>query len=277
MRHLPNFRFQVDSIVALIKAAWQYRGFIASSVVNDFKSRLSHTRFGVAWVVLQPLAQVIIFATILSNVLGATLQGVSSKYGYVGYLMAGTACWSLFADIVQRCMTVFIDNGSLLKKIQFPRITLAAVVVGISSVNNLAYVTIVLLALPLMAMYPGIHYLWLPVLMVMTISLAAGIGLFLGTLNVFARDLGQVVLVLLQFWFWVTPIVYPISIVPKALRSTLTLNPVLPLVVGYQNVLIYSRRPPAHQLMWLGLVVLFMLAAAMFTFRRASSEMVDVL
>jgi lipopolysaccharide transport system permease protein len=74
-----------------------------------------------------------------------------------------------------------------------------------------------------------------------------------------------------------TPIVYPISIVPEALRSTLILNPVLPLVVGYQNVLLYSKRPPAHQLMWLGLVVLFMLAAAMFTFRRASSEMVDVL
>ena len=276
MRHLPNFRFQIDSIVALIKAAWQYRGFIASSVVNDFKSRLSHTRFGVVWVVLQPLAQVIIFATILSNVLGARLNGISGKYGYVAYLMAGTACWSLFADIVQRCMTVFIDNGSLLKKIQFPRITLAAVVVGIASVNNLAYVAIVLLALPLMAVHPGIHYLWLPVLMAMTISLAAGIGLFLGTLNVFARDLGQVVLVLLQFWYWMTPIVYPISIVPKALRSALNLNPVLPLVVGYQNVLLHNWRPP-HQNMWLGLVVLFMFAAAMFTFRRASSEMVDVL
>src|SRR5262252_3869671 len=199
MRHLPNIRFQVVSIVALIKAAWQYRGFIASSVVNDFKSRLSHTRFGVAWVVLQPLAQVIIFGTILSNVLGARLQGTTTKYGYVVYLMAGTACWSLFADIVQRCITVFIDNGVLLKKIQFPRITLPAIVVGIASVNNLAYLAIVLAALPVMAAYPNVHYVWLPVLMAMTISLAAGIGLFLGTLNVFARDTGQVVAVILQF------------------------------------------------------------------------------
>jgi len=277
MGRFPNLRFQLVSIAALTKAAWQYRGFIASSVVNDFKSRLSHTRFGVAWVVLQPLAQVVIFATILSNVLGARLQGTSSKYGYVGYLMAGTACWSLFSDIVQRCMTVFIDNGALLKKIQFPRITLAAVVVGIASVNNLAYIAIVLLALPLMAVYPGIHYVWLPVLMIMTISLAAGIGLFLGTLNVFARDIGQTVSVLLQFWFWMTPIVYPISIVPEAFRSTLALNPVFPLVVGYQNVLLYSTAPPAHQLMWLTLVVLLLLAAAMFVFRRASAEMVDVL
>jgi lipopolysaccharide transport system permease protein len=276
MQHFRGLGFQAASMVAMIKAAWQYRGFIASSVVNDFRARLSRTRFGVAWVVLQPLAQVLIFATILSNVLGARLSGSESKYAYVVYLMAGTACWSLFTDIVQRCVTVFIDNGSLLKKIQFPRIALPAVVVGIASVNNLAYLAIVLSVLPVLAVYPGVHYLWLPLLMVMTIGLAAGIGLFLGTLNVFTRDIGQVVSVLIQFWFWMTPIVYPVSIVPPAFRSTLAFNPVLPLVVGYQNVLLYRTAPPA-QLGWLVLVVLVVLAAAIFVFRRASSEMVDVL
>jgi homopolymeric O-antigen transport system permease protein len=276
MQHSKGLGFQVASMVAMIKATWQYRGFIVSAVINDFRTRLSHTRFGVAWIVLQPLAQVLIFATILSNVLGSRLSGSDSKYGYVVYLMAGTACWSLFTDIVQRCVTVFIDNGSLLKKIQFPRIALPAVVVGIASVNNLAYLAIVLSVLPVLAVYPGVHYLWLPLLMVMTIGLAAGIGLFLGTLNVFARDIGQVVSVLIQFWFWMTPIVYPVSIVPPAFRSTLAFNPVLPLVVGYQNVLLYRTAPPA-QLRWLVLVVLVVLAAAMFVFRRASSEMVDVL
>ena len=76
----------------MVRAGWQYRGFIASSVVNDFKTRLSHTRFGVAWIVLQPLAQVLIIATILSNVVSARLSSSQSKYGYVVYLMAGTAC-----------------------------------------------------------------------------------------------------------------------------------------------------------------------------------------
>jgi homopolymeric O-antigen transport system permease protein len=276
MRGVPNFRHQAVSIAVMMRAAWRYRGFIASSVINDFKTRLSRARFGVAWIVLQPLAQVITFGTILSNVLGARLQGTTSKYGYVVYLMAGTACWSLFADIVQRCITVFIDNGALLKKIQFPRITLPAIVVGIASVNSLAYLAIVLSALPVMAAYPNVHYVWLPVLMVMTISLAAGIGLFLGTLNVFARDTGQVVAVLLQFWFWATPIVYPLSIVPHAFQSALALNPILPLVRGYQNVLLYGVRPP-HQCIWMGPVILLLFAAAIFVFRRASSEMVDVL
>src|SRR5215831_4117286 len=254
MRHFKGLRFQAASMLAMVKAAWQYRGFITSSVINDFRTRLSHTRFGVAWIVLQPLAQVLIIATILSNVVGARLSGSLSKYGYVVYLMAGTACWSLFTDIVQRCMTVFMDNGNLLKKIQFPRIALPSIVVGIASVNNLAYLAIVVAVLPVFAVYPSVHYLWLPLLMVMTIGLAAGIGLFLGTLNVFVRDVGQVVSVLIQFWFWMTPIVYPLSIVPPAFRWTLAFNPVLPLVVGYQNILLYKTAPPG-QLTWVAIVV----------------------
>src|SRR5262245_17199954 len=260
----------------MIKAAWRYRGFITSSVINEFKSKLSHTKFGATWIVLQPLVQVVIFSSILSNVLQARLPGSESKYGYVVYLMAGMACWTLFTEIVQRCMTVFIDNVSLLKKIQFPRVALPAVVVGVASVNNLVYLTIVLLLLPTMAVYPGIHYLWLPVLMIMTIGLAAGIGLFLGTLNVFVRDIGQVVSVVLQFWFWMTPIVYPVAIVPEPFKSTLALNPVLPLVVGYQNVLLFRTAPPA-QLAWLAMLVVILLAGAVFIFRRASAEIVDVL
>ena len=104
----------------MITGAWRYRGFITSSVINDFKARLSRTRFGAAWIVLQPLAQVLIFATILSNVLAARLPGNQSKYGYVVYLMAGTACWSLFTEIVQRCVTVFIDNGNFTEKNKIP-------------------------------------------------------------------------------------------------------------------------------------------------------------
>ena len=260
----------------VITGAWRYRGFITSSVINDFKARLSRTRFGAAWIVLQPLAQVLIFASILSNVLAARLPGNQSKYGYVVYLMAGTACWSLFTEIVQRCVTVFIDNGTLLKKIKFPRIALPAVVVGIASINNLVYLAVVLLLLPFLAVYPGVHYLWLPVLMAMTIGLASGIGLFSGTLNVFARDIGQVVSVVLQFWFWMTPIVYPVAIVPDRIQVD----------IGSQSGAAAGRWLSKRSALQNGaacptgvvrMLVALLLAGAVFIFRRASAEIVDVL
>lgn len=260
----------------LVKAAWRYRGFITSSVFNEYKSKFTRSRFGTAWIVLQPLAQVLIFATILSNVLAARLPGTDNKYAYAAYLMSGILCWSLFAEIVQRCMTVFIDNGSLLKKIQFPRIALPAIVLGSASIANLALLAMILLILPVLGIYPSLHYVWLPVLMALTMALATGIGLLLGSLNVFARDVGQVVAVVLQFWFWVTPVVYPITIVPEAFRATLAINPVVPLVVGYQNVLVYGKAPP-DGLIGVAITALAMMAIALVVFRRASSEMVDVL
>jgi homopolymeric O-antigen transport system permease protein len=263
-------------MVELIRAAWRYRGFIVSSVINEYKSRLTRSRFGTAWIVLQPLAQVLIFATILSNVLAARLPGIDNKYAYAAYLMSGILCWSIFAEIIQRCMTVFIDSGSLLKKIQFPRIALPAIVIGTALVANLALLAVTLAILPLLGIFPSSLYAWLPVLMGLTIALATGIGLFLGTLNVFARDIGQVVSVALQFWFWVTPIVYPVSIVPEHFRATLAINPVVPLVAGFQNVLVYGTAPP-DGLMGVAVTSLVLLFLAFVVFRRASSEMVDVL
>lgn len=260
----------------LLSAAWRYRGFIASSVANEFKARLKRSRLGTAWVVLQPLAQVFIYATVLSNVLAAKLQGVNNKYAYAAYLVAGSACWSLFVEIVQRCLTVFIDFSSLLKKIQFPRITLPMIVIGSASVNNVALILAALGILPILGFYPNWNLLWLPVLMFLTVALATGFGLFLGTLNVFMRDIGQVIPIVLQFWFWFTPIVYPVTIIPEAMRKFLVFNPVIPLVVGYQNVLVYGTAPP-HGLLWVGVVAVVLLSVSMLLFRRASAEMVDVL
>lgn len=260
----------------LMSAAWQYRGFVISSVANDFKGRLARSKLGTAWVVLQPMAQVLIFATILSSVLAARLPGTANKYAYAVYLMSGTLCWSLFAEIVQRCLTVFIDNGSLLKKMQFPRITLPLVVVGSSLVGNIALLAVMLLLFPALGFTPNLAWCWLPALILLTVMLGAGVGLLLGTLNVFARDIGQVMSVVLQFWFWVTPIVYPVEVLPKAFKATLTFNPVAPLVMAYHDVVVYGRAP-GFELTYTAVVASVLLLLSLVVFRRASAELVDSL
>ncbi|ALN93124.1 MULTISPECIES: ABC transporter permease [Lysobacter] len=260
----------------LFGAAWRYRGFIASSVVNEFKSRFSRSTFGALWIILQPLAQVIIFATILSNVLAARLEGVDNKYAYAIYLISGILCWSLFAEIVQRCQNVFIDNTSLLKKMQFPRIALPVIAIGSSMVNNIALLCVVMVILPILGVYPNVHYLWLPLLIALTVALATGVGLIVGVLNVFMRDVGHVMAVVLQFWFWVTPIIYPIKVVPDTFKASLAFNPVAPLAMAYHDVIVYQRAPQ-QSLVLVAIVAAVLLLIAMMLFRRASSEMVDVL
>lgn len=261
---------------SLLGSAWQYRGFVTSSVVNEYRSRYVRSRFGAFWVVLHPLAQVVVFATILANVLAARIAEVDNKYSFVVYLLAGTLCWSLFNEIVDRCLTVFVSNGSLLKKIRFPRICLPLIAIGNALVSNLALLTVMVVILPVLGFMPNIYWLWLPLLIGITLFLATGIGVILGVLNVFARDVGQVMSVVMQFWFWLTPIVYPVTIIPEGLRSLLWLNPIVPLVQGYQNVLLFAR-PPGTGLWGTALLAMLLGAAALLLFRRASAEMVDVL
>lgn len=263
-------------MVGMFGAVWRYRGFIASSVVNEFKARFSRSTFGALWIILQPLAQVIIFATILSNVLAARLEGVDNKYAYAIYLMSGILCWSLFAEIVQRLQNVFLDNTTLLKKMQFPRIALPVISVGSSLVNNVALLCVVMLILPILGVYPNANYLWLPLLIALTVALATGVGLIVGVLNVFVRDVGHVMAVLLQFWFWVTPIIYPIKIVPSGFKASLAFNPVAPLAMAYHDVIVYQHAPQLS-LVPVAATAAVLLAIAIFLFRRASAEMVDVL
>ncbi len=232
---------------------------------------------GGLWMILNPLAQVLIFAFVLSAVLSAKLPGITNQYAYAIYLMAGTLGWSLFAEIVNRCLTLFIDNGNILKKLVFPRIALPLIVTGSALVNNVLLFVAILAIFGVLGHLPSIALIWLPVLMVINIALALGIGLGLGVLNVFMRDIGQVVPVLMQFLFWFTPIVYMANIIPEQYREWLVFNPMIPIINGYQNILLYNKEPDWTGLGVITLIALSLLVFSLLLFRKASLEMVDQL
>ena len=261
----------------LFRALWRYRFFVASSVRNEFRARVARSHFGAAWMVLQPLAQVAIFTLVLSEVLAAKLPGVASAHGYAIYLMAGMLVWSLFLEIASRCLTIFVDNGALLKKIVFPRICLPIIVVGSALVNSLLLFLAMVGIFALMGQLPGWEMLWLAPVLAVTVAFALGLGLLLGVLNVFVRDVGQVMAIVLQLWFWMTPVVYVASVVPASFRGVLAWNPLAPLVQASQQAILYQRAPELASLGWVALVAALLLAAALLLFRRASPDMVDVL
>lgn len=264
-------------MTSLPQALWAYRHFILSSVVNDLRARFIRSKFGAAWMILQPLAMVSIYAIVLSTVLGAKLPGIDNKFAYAVYLVAGILCWSLFAEIVTRCLTVFVDNANLLQKIVFPRACLPLIVVGSSLVNSLLLLLAAIVVFAVLGHFPTTGLLWLPLLMLLTTMFALGLGLLLGTLNVFVRDIGQVMQVVLQLLFWMTPIVYMTSILPKEFASVVAANPLVPLVTAYQDVLVFGRSPDLMALAWMAVLSVALLLIALVVFRRSSHEMVDVL
>lgn len=256
---------------------WRYRGFVLSSIRNEFVSRFARSRLGALWMVIHPLTQVAIFALVLSNVLAARLPGTAGPYAYALYLLAGILAWNLFAEIITRCLTLFIDNGNLLKKILFPRIALPVIAVGSCLLNNVVLFAAILVVFLLLGHRVGPEILLLVPVAVVLVVLALGFGLVLGVLNVFVRDIGQAVPIALQLGFWLTPIVYPASVVPEAMRPWLALNPMYAVAGAYHDLLVFGRVPPAGPLLVVAALGLVLLGLGLFMFRRASAEMVDAL
>lgn len=261
----------------MLRAVFAYRFFILSSVKNDLKIRFLRSKLGTLWMIIHPLTQVLIFALILSEVLSAKLPGIDNKYAYALYLMAGTLGWTLFAETISKCVGLFIDNANLMKKMAFPRICLPLITLGTMFVQNMLLLLAIFIVFAVLGHVPGLQVLWLPLLTLLTLLLSLSLGTLLGVLNVFVRDIGQVVPVVLQALFWLTPVVYNLQILPEATQAWFRLNPLYPLITSYQNVLVYNKPPLWGDLIGLTVATLVLGALSLMVFRRASAEMVDVL
>ncbi|MEW6682912.1 MAG: ABC transporter permease [Nitrospirota bacterium] len=261
-----------------VMGVWHYRHFILSSIRNEFRSRFIRSRLGGLWMIIHPLAQAAIFALVLSQVMAARLPGMAGdKFAYAVYLLSGILAWSLFSEVIGRCVTLFIDNGNLLKKIAFPRISLPLIVAGSALVNNLLLFLAIIVVFGVLGHVPGIQIAWVPLLMLLTLALGLGVGILLGVFNVFIRDVGQVVPVALQLGFWFTPIIYPPNVVPEALRPIMNLNPMAMVVQSFHKALLFNTSPEFVSLGVVLLVTFALLGMALSVFRRAGAEMADVL
>ena len=261
----------------MLLKVWNYRYFILSSIRTEFRSRFSRSKLGGLWMLLHPLAQVLIYALVLSQIMKAKLPGIESNYAYPIYLLAGMLGWSLFSELLGRLITVFIDNGNLLKKMAFPKLALPLITIGSSLINFTILLIVMFIVFSFLGHMPLLALYWLPPLILITIGLAVGIGLILGTINVFIRDIGQAMTIVLQFWFWLTPVVYMPSIIPEKYQGLLMMNPMTGVIMGYQSILAYGKTPDVGLLIYPSILAIITMALALLIFKRASEEMADVL
>lgn len=259
------------------RTIWRYRYFVLTSVRSDFRSRVSRSRLGFLWLIIAPLSQVLIYAFVLSSLMTQRLPGIDSSYSYPIYLLAGFQGWFLFTEVLNRCLTMFIENGNVLKKIAFPRITLPIVVVISSLINNLIFLAIVLILFLFLEFTISQSIIWLPLVVAINVMFASSVGLFAGVLNVFIRDVGQVFGIVIQFLFWLTPIVYTMNIIPEKFHIILKISPLFWIIESYHNVLVFGKLPNFYSLLIIGILSLFVLAISLFLFRKSSPEMVEVL
>jgi lipopolysaccharide transport system permease protein len=261
----------------MLRECWEFRDFIVASVKRDFVSRYLGTQLGFFWAVAQPLAMIAIYTVIFSQIMRPSLPGHESKFAYSIYLCAGILCWQLFSELLNRSIGVFVHNANLLKKVNLPKLALP-VIVALSGLSNFAIVLCVFLAfLVAIGSFPGAAILALIPVLVLIVAFALGLGVLLGTINVFYRDVEQSVSMLLQFWFWLTPIVYPGRTLPAFFADVLAWNPLWPIVNFTQTIFLEDRVPEWSMLAYPAVVATLLLVFGLFAFRKLSGEIVDEL
>jgi len=263
--------------MSMVKALWAYRGFIQGSVKREFQSKYRNSLLGAAWTIINPLAMIVVYTVIFSQIMRAKLPGVDSTFAYSIYLCAGILSWGLFAEITTRSQNMFLENANLLKKLTFPRLCLPVTVVATGLLNFGIVFGLFTGFLLITNNFPGTVYVALFPVLSLLVVFAVGLGILLGVLNVFFRDVGQFFGIFITFWFWLTPIVYPQSILPERIQALMAFNPMAAIITAVQDVLVRGAWPQWGQLIYSMGVAAALCLLGLHVFRKRAGEMVDEL
>lgn len=211
---------------------------ILSLSIRTFQMRYINTTAGFIWSIIQPLAAILIFWLVFG--LGFKATG-PNNIPFILYYLPGFLIWTLFNDAVIGSTNTLVSNVHLVKKMVFPTEILVCVEFIVASFNHLILLFFTTLLLLFYDIFPSIYIFQLIYFYFATSLLIFGLGLFLSSINAYYKDMGQFIGIFLSFYFWLTPIVWSIDLVPKEWQFLLKINPIYYLVEGYRDAIIYHN------------------------------------
>jgi lipopolysaccharide transport system permease protein len=250
---------------------WAYRELLYFFVWRDIKVRYKQTVIGVAWVVLQPLLTMGVFTLFFGRLAKLPSDGLAYPVFYFTALVP----WNYFSTALQSCTAVVVDNQRVITKVFFPRLVLPLSAV-VSGLVDFAIGFVVLgVVLAIYGIRPGLAALWLPVLLLLAVLTALGVGLWMSALNALYRDVKYVVPFLIQFWMFASPVAYPSSLVPQRWRWLYGLNPMAGVIDGFRWALTGHGQPPGALLLASSGMVIVVVLGGLFFFQRMEGAIAD--
>ncbi|MCX8112215.1 MAG: ABC transporter permease [Bacteroidia bacterium] len=249
---------------------WRYRDLLLSLVEREIKVRYKQTLIGVAWAVVQPLFMVLVFTLFF----GRLAKMPSGDLPYPVFVLSGMILWHYFAASLIGAANSLVEYKPLLSKVYFPRLVLpiAAVLVGsvdfgISLILLIAFASVYGVKLQL-------TFLFAPVFFVMTAFTALSVGLWLSSLNAMYRDVRYALPFLVQLWMFISPVVYPSSLLPESWQWIYALNPMVGLIEGFRWCVMGQGQVPI--LLWVSMsVVVLILVGGIVFFRQTERTLSD--
>ncbi len=254
-----------------LREIWAYRELLYFFVWRDIKVRYKQTAIGAAWAVIQPLLMVIVFTLLFSSIAGISYPVAAPVYIYAGMLP-----WNLFAKGLSEGGTSLVANQRLVTKVYFPRLILPAAAV-ISGLVDFSIAFAVFIGLMLyFGVMPTILVVTLPLFVAVAILAAVGIACWLSAVDARYRDVRYTLPFITQFWFFVTPVVYPLSRIPANWQWLVALNPMTGVVDGFRWALLGEAISFDLTLLLSLLLVTVVFVGGLFYFRRAERVFADL-
>jgi len=276
----PGFRALLTPWIifcSFLRKIWVQRGLIRSFVVRDLRARYIGSFMGFFWSVIHPVVLLVSYTFVFSVIFGLRPLPDSGTTSFPLFLFCSILPWLFFQDTLQRSSTVVIDNANLVTKTLFPTEILPLTVMLAALVNHLIGFAILLVVILFSIGTPGASSLLLPLYLLVLMLFTLGISWLVAGLNVFVRDVSQVLSVVLTFWFWFTPIFYSPERFPVDFRFLMQINPMAHIVIAYRDCLLRARVPDLRALAVVaGFSIVVFVAGGMF-FRHTKREFVDVL
>jgi len=250
---------------------------IRSMVMQDLKARYVGSLLGFFWSFIHPLTQILLYYFIFSVVIKIRLGPEYGGTHYAIWLISGLLPWLFFAEVAGRSPNAVVGQTHMIKKMVFPSEIMPFVHLVAAVVNHLIGIGILIVFLLLLGYGVSLKFLFLfPYLLLISIFIL-GFSWLLSALNVFLRDVGQIISVVVNIWFFLTPILYSRNLIPGSLQWIYQLNPMLHLVEGYRMALLGKTNFDIIGFSYLFLIGLFIFVLGGLTFKKLKPEFADVL
>jgi lipopolysaccharide transport system permease protein len=252
------------------KELWAYRELLYFLIWRDVKVRYKQTLLGVAWVVLQPLMTMLITTIFF----GKLVRVPSDNLPYALFVFAGLLIWSFFSRAITQSGSSLVGSANLITKVYFPRLMIPTATV-LSGLVDFAVSFLLLIGLMI---YYGVtlsaHLLMFPLLLMLTVMLALGAGLWLAALNVKYRDVAAIIPFIVQVGMFATPIYYPSNLIPEKWRWLIKLNPLTGVIENLRASL-FNRPFDWQSLMIAIALAVVLLVSSAYVFRRMEKSFAD--
>ena len=249
---------------------------IFSFTKRELLGRYRGSALGIAWAILTPIVMIAIFTLIFAGIFGARFGVNDSHWDYALYLFCGLLPWTMFQESVQQSASTIVNHSNLVKRVVFPLETLPAAQVFAALANQMFATIALLIAAIVVRQRLELSALWLPALLIPQIVFALGAAWLIASLGVYLRDIAQGITLLLMAWMYLTPIIYPESIVPDRLRTFIVWNPFTPLVRSYRRIFLEGAAPDWRGLAYFAAVAVILFIFGYWWFARTRKGFADV-